>query len=132
MPSKALALILILAPLPAAAFGNLDCITLETCTGDTCQPAQTPDPFSITFDWPNETATVEARLDGAAATVTLPWAATSDDTETPGTVLDYGAPYENATALRLIADGADITALYTLDPAGVETWVGTCDVRRAA
>lgn len=62
MQPTALALIACLAPLPAAAFGDMDCIALESCTADACTPFSdlTTDLtlFSVSFDWGAQQANV--------------------------------------------------------------------------
>lgn len=120
----ALALVALLAPLPAAAFGDLDCITLEFCGNAGCGVETTP--FALTFDWAADTAILSV----SDTDYVLPWVAT-DDTDNAST-LEYGDMDDINHLLRIEANGTDITAYYTFRNPLVTTWRATCDVRQAA
>lgn len=126
MQSKVLFLIAFLAPQTAAAFGDLDCIADESCGNGGCGPVI--EPFAITFDWAAEEVTVEA--DGLQNI--LAWSYTGQSEDSPASVMEYGDLTEDRSLLRIEASGTDITAYYTFPKNGTTTWVGTCDVRRAA
>lgn len=126
MQIKALALLAILAPLPAAAFGDLDCITIESCGNGGCGPVT--EPFAIDFNWADEQAVVTVGDMEHA----LPWASTGESEDSLASVLEYGNMDDTNRLLRIEASGLDITAYYTFKDPAVTTWVGTCDVRTAA
>lgn len=126
MQFKALILIATLAPLPAAAFGNLDCITIETCAASVCGPETGA--FAIDFDWADQSATVTAPDTNSQ----LPWLATGETEDGVASVLEYGSSGDLSHALRVEASGLDITAYYTFSDPSAITWVGTCDVRQTA
>lgn len=125
-----LSLIALLAPLPAAAFGDLDCIAIEACvslSGETeCTPAS--DPFAVTFDWANDAATLRfSDIDHR-----LIWLSTGDWEDQMSTVIEYSDIDGTDRALSIVANGADISAYYsTYEQSGTTTWVGICDIRRA-
>lgn len=125
-PRALLVIALLAAPHTAAAFGNLDCITVESCTDTGCTPQTIP--FSITFEWANETAIV-ATNDAAHV---LPFASSGDSETTLGSVIEYGDPATANRLLRIEASGTDITAYYTFQDDMTATWVATCNVRQAA
>ncbi|SLN19353.1 hypothetical protein [Pseudooctadecabacter jejudonensis] len=118
------ALPIVLAAGPAAAFGNLDCITTQSCGAGGCLPVTTP--FAVTFDWAADAVTVD--VDGR--TQSLPWSATGESDDGLASILDYGDIDEGA-ALRIAASGLDITALYSFREVGVVTWDATCNLRTA-
>jgi hypothetical protein len=126
MQFKALLLMATLAPLPAAAFGNLDCITIEDCDTSGCVPGTRT--FAIDFNWADQTATVTAPDINSQ----LPWLATGETDDGVASVLEYGSSGDLSHALRIEASGLDITAYYTFSDPSATTWVGTCDVRQAA
>ncbi|MCF2870261.1 hypothetical protein L0664_04205 [Octadecabacter sp. G9-8] len=126
MQPKSFLLIALLAPQTAAAFGDLDCITIESCENGGCGPRV--EPFAVMFDWSDETATVEA----VDVQDTLAWTFTGESEDRLASVLEYGDLTETESLLRIEASGLDITAYYTFKTPSVTTWVATCDVRKAA
>ena len=130
MQFKAFLFIATLAPLPAAAFGDLDCITVETCGNGGCGP-DVPEAakfFAVTFNWGEDTVTVTAR----DTDTVLDWATTTETDDSLASVLEYGDLANAGHRLRIEAQGSDITALYTFSDVSTFTWVATCDVRQAA
>lgn len=126
MQHKVLTLLTLLAPLPAAAFGNLDCIAIESCGNGGCDPVSKP--FAIDFDWWANAAIVTQ--DGTDHP--LPWAQTGETDDGLASTLEYGDTEAISRFLRIEASGLDITAYYTFKDPSVTTWVGTCNVRKAA
>lgn len=126
MQPKVLTFLALLAPLPAVAFGDMDCIAIESCGNGGCGP--TTELFSVTFNWGADSVTVEA--DGTAHD--LPWVSSGDSTNMLGTEIEYGDLNDTNHLLRIIASGTDITAYYTFRTPLVTTWRATCDVRQAA
>ena len=126
MQFKTLTLMALCAPLPATAFGDLDCITLQSCGNSGCMPETTP--FGVTFNWADDSATVG--VDGVDHT--LPWVATDTTTDGLGTVIEYGDMADINRLLRIEAVGTEITAHYTFRSPRVTTWEATCDLRQAA
>ena len=124
MQFKSLILLALSAPLPAAAFGNLDCIAIESCGNGGCGP--TTDPFAVDFDWEGDAATVT--FDDQSSV--LPLGSRGENNTT--VVFEYGSMEDTKRLLRVETSGTDITAFYTFPHSGVTTWVGTCDVRQAA
>lgn len=126
-----LALIAMLAPLPAAAFGDMDCISIDACYSEICVAQN--DVFSITFDWQDATATVVI----ADETLTLPASDAPDDT---GTTLAYGAQSGAEPGLTVIAQSATRIVAYLTKSAGYETegedtmmsYSAVCDLKEAA
>ena len=126
MQFKALSLLASLAPLPAAAFGDLDCITISSCGNSGCMPETTP--FGVTFDWANDSVMVTVEDNDHV----LPWVATDETTDGLGSVIEYGDMEDTNRLLRIEANGATITAYYTFRSPRVTTWEATCDLRQAA
>jgi hypothetical protein len=120
------ALIALLAPLPAAAFGDLDCITIEFCGNAGCGVDATP--FAVTFDWANNTAILT--VDGTDHA--LPWVSTDETGDALASVMEYGDMDDINHLLRIEARGTDITAYYTFRNPLVTTWRAVCDLRTAA
>lgn len=121
-----LAILTTVAPLSAAAFGDMDCIAVETCTSETCEITSAP--FAVTFDWTAGTVAVE--LDSEATIFqesALP--------EPSPTTLVYGDFFDNAPGLLLNAEDADsIIAYLTLSAEpepGLIQYTGECSPRRA-
>lgn len=121
------ALIALFAPLPAAAFGNLDCITFQSCDVNSLCAAQTT-PFAIDFDWANEQALVGLPDD----TFALPWIATGQSDDGLASVLEYATEGDATQALRIEASGMDIIAYLKITTLEKITWTALCDVRSAA
>lgn len=126
MSFRPVLLIATLAPLPAAAFGDLDCITLQSCGNAGCQPETSP--FAVTFDWAGDAVVVtvddtDHRLD---------WVTTDGIAGALGTRLEYGDMEDTNRLLRIEATATEITAQYTFRAPLVTTWDATCDVRQAA
>lgn len=119
-------LIASLAPLPAATFGDLDCITIKSCGNSGCGPLT--EPFAVTFDWAGDAAIVTVN----GTDHRLPWVATDTTTDDLGTFIEYSDMEDTNRLLRIETVGADITALYTFRGPRVTTWDATCNVRQAA
>lgn len=126
MQPPTVALIALLAPLPATAFGNLDCISYESCGNGGCGPETQP--FAIDFDWATDTAIVTQDED----TKILKWTSTTQTDDGLASVLEYGDLDTTDHFLRIEANGQDITALFTVTDVSTVTWIGTCNVRQAA
>jgi len=127
---KSFLVITCLAPLPAVAFGDLDCITTQSCGNAGCTPETTP--FAVTFHWADNTVTVTVDdIDHE-----LPWISTDNSAtaadDTLSTQLEYGDMEDINRLLRISASGTDITARYTFRSPLVTTWDATCNVRQAA
>lgn len=125
MQPQILALIVTLAPLPAAAFGDLDCITFETCGNGGCGPIL--ESFASTFDWNGEAASVDASGD----VTTLPLMTRGEDA--CAVVLEYGDNIDApAPTLRIESTNGAVVAYFTFAQSGWTTWVGDCNSRQAA
>jgi len=131
MQPHALLLIALLAPQTAAAFGDLDCISIESCTNGDCAPAS--DPFALTFDWAVGEATVT--FGGTATTLPLasPITTQTDDDDQMQTVVEYGVLTDEASSLlRVEATGNDILAYFSFQAPTSITIVAQCNRRQAA
>ncbi|MEL6957677.1 MAG: hypothetical protein AAGL89_01850 [Pseudomonadota bacterium] len=108
MPLRPIALIAALAPLQAAAFGDMDCVVTEACNGATC--TDTTDFYEVTFDWAAETATI-LRSD-QVATLTMRPAPPISDGDDISAALEYSRDAAHGiTFFRVEASAGDITAL---------------------
>ncbi|MBT8411674.1 MAG: hypothetical protein KJP02_07755 [Octadecabacter sp.] len=131
MQPRAFLLIALLAPQTAAAFGDLDCISIESCTNGECAPAS--DPFALTFDWVVGAATVT--FDGIATTLPLasPITTQTDEDDQMQTVVEYGVPADaDSSLLRVEAAGNDILAYFSFQTPSPVTIVAQCNRRQAA
>lgn len=128
MQPHTLALIACLAPLPAAAFGDLDCISVETCVDGQC--SATTDAFAVTFDWAGSAAIVDI----GDTTVTYPLVAGDEGSgDLPDTDLEFGDIAGGNPGLLVIAESPDdILAFFAEGPAPITLRTGFCDVREAA
>ena len=131
MQPVALALIALLVPLPAAAFGDLDCISIESCTNGDCAAAS--DPFALTFDWAVGEATVTFGGNETTLPIASPVTTQTDDDDQMQTVVEYGVPNdEKSSLLRVEATGNDILAYFSFQTASKIMVVAQCNKRQAA
>lgn len=131
MQPSILAVIALLVPLPAAAFGDLDCISVESCGNGGCGPAA--DPFGLTFDWAEGSATVTYAGADTTLPITSPISTQMDDADQMQTVVEYGDLAEaDSSLLRVEATGGDILAYFSFKTPGTTTLVAQCNARQAA
>jgi hypothetical protein len=140
MQPTALALIACLAPLPAAAFGDMDCIALESCTADACTPFSdlTTDLtlFSVSFDWGAQQANVTSNDETMALPLIQRPRSTVSNGDAPimETTALFGDP--STGHLRIqgqdSASGQSLIALWTRSSASSATLRARCDLRTAA
>jgi hypothetical protein len=122
MPPKAFLLIALLAPHTAAAFGDLDCVTVGQPQGDTFAPDVIR--FSITFQWDTEQATVSVAGEPSQTLDQF------DLYDADGVQkLRYALNMDYGLTVTANADGINAMCGDHIDGLG---YVGVCDVRQAA
>lgn len=131
MRTGILVLLALLAPQTAAAFGDLDCISIESCTNGGCAPAS--ETFGLTFDWAAGAATVTYNDTGTTLPMTAPVTMQPDDADQMQTAVEYGDLEDaDSSLLRVEATGSDILAYYAFKTPATVTLVAHCNRRQAA
>lgn len=135
-------LIALFAPLPAVAFGDLDCIALKSCTNDTCSPITdltsngSLSLFSVTFDWTAQQALVTSG--GGTSALPLIQRPLSTVLEGDAPILQTTAVFGDDTLGHLRIQGQDsasghsLIAFWTLNSPPSTILRATCETRKAA
>lgn len=106
MQSKALLILALIIPQTAAAFGDLDCISIEVCRDEICTPEVQV--LSVSFYWPDQTATVIVG-DAPFGPLALYDQYQSDDTSE----LRYGGDTDDSPAATITARATDISLVFS-------------------
>ncbi len=131
MQPRAFLFVALLAPHSAAAFGDLDCISIESCSNSGCAPATVP--FALSFDWSSGEATVLSAGVATTLPLTSPITTQTDGADQMQTVVEYGTMDSDLNhLLRVEATGNEIFAYWTFKDPLVTTVVAQCDRRQAA
>lgn len=97
------------APLPAVAFGDLDCIGTEFCFSGACTASVLV--FQVIFDWPNNTISVTAAGETLRMTLQSPNVSPGG---TSGQLSYTQTDTPNSAGLLLAFAGEDITMILAL------------------